>query len=102
MIVKSIFWFISLWIKLFSAKLGKINYKDPAICVSTFLTVILMPLTYSITIGLSVGFISYFIIKLALRKWEDLNLGVITLAIISLFAFIASSAPNLFKSIIGG
>lgn len=86
---------------LMFSELGKINYKDPAICVSTFLTVILMPLTYSITIGLSVGFISYFIIKLALRKWEDLNLGVITLAIISLFAFIASSAPNLFKSIIG-
>ena len=84
------------------SELGKINYSDPAICVSTFLTVTLMPLTYSITIGLSVGFISYFIVKLALRKWGDLNLGIITLAIISLFAFIASSTPSLFKSILGG
>ncbi|MEE3743730.1 NCS2 family permease [Campylobacter porcelli] len=87
---------------LMFSELGKINYKDPAICVSTFLTVILMPLTYSITIGLSVGFISYFIVKLALRRWEDLNLGVITLAVISLFAFAASSMPDLFQSIIGG
>ncbi|MEE3704083.1 NCS2 family permease [Campylobacter sp. CX2-8023-23] len=87
---------------LMFSELGKINYTDPAICVSTFLTVILMPLTYSITIGLSVGFISYFIVKLALRRWEDLNLGVITLAVISLFAFAASSMPDLFQSIIGG
>ena len=86
---------------LMFSELGKINYSDPAICVSTFLTVTLMPLTYSITIGLSGGFISYFIVKLALRKWGDLNLGIITLAVISLFAFIASSAPNLFKSILG-
>ena len=83
------------------SELGKIDYKDPAICVSTFLSVILMPLTYSITIGLSVGFISYFIIKLALRKYQDLNLGVITLTIVSLFAFIASSSPNLLKFILG-
>lgn len=86
---------------LMFSELGKIDYKDPAICVSTFLSVILMPLTYSITIGLSVGFISYFIIKLALRRYQDLNLGVITLAIVSLFAFIASSSPNLLKFILG-
>lgn len=86
---------------LMFSELGKIDYKDPAICVSTFLSVILMPLTYSITIGLSVGFISYFIIKLALRKYQDLNLGVITLTIVSLFAFIASSSPNLLKFILG-
>ncbi|OCR99351.1 guanine permease [Campylobacter fetus subsp. testudinum] len=86
---------------LMFSELGKVNYNDPAICVSTFLTVILMPLTYSITVGLSIGFISYFIVKLVLRKWEDINSGIITLTIISFLAFLVTSAPSFFGSLIG-
>lgn len=86
---------------LMFSELGKVNYNDPAICVSTFLTVILMPLTYSITVGLSIGFISYFIVKLVLRKWEDINSGIITLTIISFLAFLVTSAPLFFGSLIG-
>ncbi|CUU85364.1 NCS2 family permease [Campylobacter hyointestinalis subsp. hyointestinalis] len=86
---------------LMFSELGKINYSDPAICVSTFLTVIFMPLTYSITVGLSIGFISYFIVKLVLRKWEDINSGIITLTIISLLAFLVISAPELFGQLLG-
>ncbi len=83
------------------SELGKVNYNDPAICVSTFLTVILMPLTYSITVGLSIGFISYFTVKLVLRKWEDINLGIITLTLISFLAFLVTSAPSFFGELIG-
>lgn len=86
---------------LMFSELGKINYNDPAICVSTFLTVIFMPLTYSITVGLSIGFISYFIVKLVLRKWEDINSGIIILTIISLLAFLVISAPELFGQLLG-
>lgn len=86
---------------LMFSELGKIKYDDPAICVATFLTVILMPLTYSITIGLSIGFMAYFLIKVVLRKWEDVNSGIITLTIISLLAFLVISAPKLFGELIG-
>ncbi|EAJ5690868.1 NCS2 family permease [Campylobacter fetus] len=86
---------------LMFSELGKVNYNDPAICVSTFLTVILMPLTYSITVGLSIGFISYFTVKLVLRKWEDINLGIITLTLISFLAFLVTSAPSFFGELIG-
>lgn len=86
---------------LMFSELGKINYSDPAICVATFLTVILMPFTYSITIGLSMGFISYIIVKIVLRKWEDINSGIIVLSIISLLAFLVISAPSLFGKLLG-
>ncbi|ALV24230.1 xanthine/uracil/vitamin C permease [Campylobacter iguaniorum] len=86
---------------LMFSELGKVNYNDPAICVSTFLTVLLMPLTYSITVGLSIGFISYFIVKLVLRKWKDINSGIITLTLISLLAFLVTSAPAFFGKLIG-
>lgn len=86
---------------LMFSELGKINYKDPAICAATFFTVILMPLTYSITIGLSIGFLAYFVIKLVLRKWSDLNSGILVLTLISLIAFLVISAPQTFGKIIG-
>lgn len=86
---------------LMFSELGKINYKDPAICAATFFTVILMPLTYSITIGLSIGFLAYFTIKLVLRKWNDLNSGILVLTLISLIAFLVISAPSAFGKIIG-
>lgn len=86
---------------LMFSELGKINYKDPAICAATFFTVILMPLTYSITIGLSIGFLAYFTIKLVLRKWSDLNSGILVLTLISLIAFLVISAPSAFGKIIG-
>ncbi len=86
---------------LMFSELGKIDYSDPAICVATFFTVVLMPLTYSITVGLSVGFIAYAIIKLVKREFKALNSGIITLSLISLLAFLVISAPSLFGKIFG-
>ncbi len=73
---------------LMFSELGNINFKDPAVLIASFLTVVLMPLTYSITLGLSAGFVVYLIILAIQRRWEDINVGVVTLAIIGLLAFI--------------
>ncbi len=86
---------------LMFGELGKINFSDPAICIATFFTVMLMPLTYSITIGLSVAFMSYFMVNLVLRRWKNLNGGIITLTFISLLVFLAISAPRLFDKLLG-
>ncbi len=40
-----------------------INFKDFTIAVPAFLTIVMMPLTYSITSGFGLGFISYALIK---------------------------------------
>ena len=76
--------FRSVGVLMFS-ELGNINFKDPAIAISTFLIVILMPLTYSITTGLSFGFMAYLLVRLMRREWEYVNIGVIVLALISFF-----------------
>lgn len=73
---------------LMFSELGELNYSDPAVLVPTFFIVMLMPFTYSITNGLSFGFISYAIVKLLQRKFSDLNLGVISLVFISLIVLI--------------
>ncbi len=43
----------------------EINWEDPAIGVSSFLTIISIPLTFSIATGLAFGFIAYVLLMLA-------------------------------------
>jgi len=75
---------------LMFTELGNINFKnnDLAITSSAFLIVILMPLTYSITNGFAAGFIVYTSLKLLKGEFKDINVGLITITLISLLVFI--------------
>lgn len=75
---------------LMFTELGKINFKeiDFATSAGTFFIVLVMPLTYSITIGIASGFIIYTLIKLAKKEFADLNIGIISITVISLLVFI--------------
>jgi len=73
---------------LMFSELSHIKFDDIAISVATFFIVIMMPLTFSITNGLAFGFIAYLLIKLIKREFEDINIGVIFLAAISLIVFV--------------
>jgi AGZA family xanthine/uracil permease-like MFS transporter len=48
-----------------------IDWADPATTVPVFLTMVLMPFTYSITAGIAAGSISYVLIKAAQGKWRE-------------------------------
>lgn len=73
---------------LMFGELSHINFKDTAIAVSTFLIVIMMPLTFSITNGLAFGLISYVLIKLIKKEFKDINFGILFLTFVSLIVFI--------------
>lgn len=73
---------------LMFSELAKVNFGDLAISVATFYTVVMMPLTYSITNGLAFGFLAYILIKLIQRDFKAINIGIIFLAIISLLVFL--------------
>lgn len=73
---------------LMFGELSHIDFRDISISVSSFLIVIMMPLTYSITNGLAFGFLAYTILKLLKREFKDINVGIIVLAVISLIAFV--------------
>ena len=51
----------------------QINFSDFSESIPAFLTIILMPLTYSISIGLSFGFISYVILKTVAGKFSEIS-----------------------------
>jgi len=71
-------------------ELGRMNFKDMDIATASaaFFSILLMPLTFSITNGLAAAFVAYTIIKLARGEFKDLNIGIITIALISLIVFI--------------
>jgi AGZA family xanthine/uracil permease-like MFS transporter len=50
-----------------------ISWSDYEISIPAFLTIILMPFAYSITVGIGAGFISYVVIKLAKGKAKQVH-----------------------------
>jgi AGZA family xanthine/uracil permease-like MFS transporter len=73
---------------LMFSELANVNFKDLATSAAAFLIVVMMPLTYSITNGLAFGFVAYLLVKLLKRDFESINLGVVSLALISVLVFI--------------
>jgi len=74
---------------LMFSELAHIDFTDRATATATFFIVLLMPLTYSITNGLAFGFISYLLLKIVEKKFKDINIGLIVLALIGLLVFIS-------------
>ena len=58
---------------LMVSSLGNIDWKDFAIAVPSFLTMALMPLTYSIATGIAVGFIFYPITMIVAGRRKEIN-----------------------------
>ncbi|NHA67948.1 NCS2 family permease [Phycicoccus flavus] len=50
-----------------------IAWDDLEIAIPAFLTIILMPFTYSITVGIGAGFVAYVLIKLVRGKAADIH-----------------------------
>lgn len=65
----------------------KINFDDFTEAIPAFLTIIMMPLAYSIAEGIVFGMISYVLLKLLTGKQKDLSIVMIILAILFVFKF---------------
>ncbi len=66
---------------------GAIDMQDLSSAVPAFLTLILMPLTYSIANGIGIGAISYVIIKLCTGKFTKKDIIVTGIAIVFIVRF---------------
>ncbi|GIG38791.1 permease [Cellulomonas phragmiteti] len=53
---------------LMVAQVADLDWKSPEIAIPAFLTLALMPFTYSITVGIGAGFIAFVVVKLALGR----------------------------------
>ena len=58
---------------LMATQIKNIDWNDHELAIPCFLTMILMPFTYSITNGIGAGFVSYAVLKLASGKRKDVH-----------------------------
>jgi len=65
-----------------------IDWDDLEIAIPAFLTIVLMPFTYSITVGIGAGFLAYVVIKLVRGKARDVHplMWVVALLFVAYFA----------------
>jgi len=76
--------------------MSKIDFKDYEVAIPAFLTIIIMPFTYSISYGIGFGFISYTLIKLFRGKFKDLHPLMIVVSALFAVAFIAEALARRF------
>ncbi len=65
-----------------------INWNDSTEAIPAFLTIIVMPLTFSIAHGLAIGFISYPVLKLAAGKGREVSPLVYVLAAVFVLRYV--------------
>ena len=54
--------------------IGNLDLKDLKIAIPAFITIIMMPLTYSISTGLSFGFISYVLTHIIAKEFDKISI----------------------------
>ena len=67
--------------------IGRIDWEDVSEAFPAFITVIAMPLTYSIATGIALGFISYPVVKLIAGKGREVHWLVYALAVLFALRF---------------
>jgi AGZA family xanthine/uracil permease-like MFS transporter len=68
-----------------------INFADFEEAVPAFMTLVLMPLTYSISTGLVFGFLSYIVIALASGDWRKINPVLWVIGALALFQLLITA-----------
>jgi len=65
-----------------------VNFDDYALYIPAFVTLIVMPFTYSISNGIGAGIITYVITMLASRRWKEISPLMYILAIVFALYFL--------------
>lgn len=78
---------IIVGIMMFSS-IKNLPLNDLTETLPAFVTIVVMPLAYSIADGILLGIISYALIKLISGRYKELNWGIIILAVIFVFKYI--------------
>lgn len=73
---------------LMAGSITEINWNDPAESIPSFLTILFIPLSFSIAEGLAVGFITYPILKTFQGKAHETDLTIWILAAVFLLRFV--------------
>lgn len=80
---------------LMMSSIGEIDWKDISVASVAFLTITLMPFAYSITTGISFGFISYVLISIVKKETKGIHPVVYIFTGLFILNFILLAVKNL-------
>lgn len=65
-----------------------IDWRDLELAIPAFLTIVLMPFTYSISVGIGAGFVAYVVLKIAVNKANQIHplMWITAIAFVIFFA----------------
>ncbi len=81
---------------LMMRQLSEIKWRDNDIAIPAALTILMMPFTYSISVGIGVGFISYVFIKLVRGKAKSVHPLLWGASVLFVIYFAMAPLQNLF------
>lgn len=70
---------------ILSGSIGQIDWADYTIAIPAFLTMVMMPFTYSITNGIGIGFITFTVLRLASGRGREVPVAMYIVS--GVFAF---------------
>jgi AGZA family xanthine/uracil permease-like MFS transporter len=78
---------------LMTQSIAQIDWKDFSEAVPAFITMLATPLTFSIATGLSLGLISFTVVKIAAGKFREINalIWILTLLFILRYIYLAAA-----------
>ncbi|KQZ75408.1 NCS2 family permease [Nocardioides sp. Root151] len=70
-------------------QVGDIDWRDPEIAIPAFLTIVLMPFTYSISVGIGAGFLAFVLLKVVMGKLRDVHplMWIVAVLFVVYFAY---------------
>lgn len=73
---------------LMITSLKNVDFSEPTEALPAFLTIIMMPLTYSIANGIAFGLISYVIVKLLSGKYKEIKITTVVVSLLFILQYI--------------
>ncbi|MBF9068062.1 NCS2 family permease [Streptacidiphilus fuscans] len=73
---------------IMSSGIGQINWSDFTIAIPSFLTMVIMPFTYSITNGIGIGFVVFCILRIATGRWREVPAALYVVAAVFTFYYL--------------
>ena len=65
-----------------------LDLEDYTEAIPAFLTIIMMPFSYSISDGIVFGVVSYIFLKLFTGKWKEISWGTVAVGIVFVLKFV--------------
>jgi AGZA family xanthine/uracil permease-like MFS transporter len=77
---------------LMTESIGRVDWKEFTEAIPAFVTLLATPLTFSIATGLSLGLISYTLVKVAAGKFREISPAIWILTVLFIFRYVYLAA----------